>query len=51
MSGLNPLEVPGRRVGWAFLGQLISGPFPFGAFGLGLLARGAEPWPKVPTYM
>ena len=47
--GPNPLGVPGRRVGRAFLGQLASGPNPFGALGLGQLARGARPRPKVPA--
>ena len=41
--------VSGQRVAWAFLGWLASGPFPFGALGLGRLARGAGPRPKVPT--
>ena len=49
MSGPNPLGVPGIRVGRAFLGQLVLGPFPFEALGLGWLARGAGPGPKVPT--
>ena len=49
MSGPNPLGVPGWRVGRAFLGQLVSGPFPFEALGSGRLARGAGPGPKVPT--
>ena len=41
VSEPNPLGVPGQRVGRAFLGRLVSGPFPFGALGLGRLARGA----------
>ena len=49
MSGTNPLRVPGRRVGRAFLGRLAFGPFPYGALGLGRIARGAGPGPKVPT--
>ena len=48
VSRPNPLGVPGWRVGRAFLGQ-ITVPFPFGALGLGRLARGAGPGPKVPT--
>ena len=32
-----------------FLGQLVFGPFPFEALGLGRLAKGAGPGPKVPT--
>ena len=47
--GPNPLGVPWRRVGQAFLGRLASRPNPFGALGLGRLARGARPGPKVPT--
>ena len=48
-SGPNPLGVLGRRVGRAFLGRLASRLNPFRALGLGRLARGAEPGPKVPT--
>ena len=51
MSGPNPLRVPGRRVGRAFLGQLVSGPFPFEALGSGQMAIGVGPGPKVPTRM
>ena len=47
--GPNPLGVLGQRVDRAFLGQLVSGPFPFEALGLGRLARGVGPGPKVPT--
>ena len=49
MFGPNPLEVLGRRVDRAFLGQLVSGPFPFEALRSGWLARGVGPGPKVPT--
>ena len=49
MSGPNPLGVPGQMVGRVFLGRLAFGPFPFGALGLGRLAKGAGPGPKVPT--
>ena len=48
-SGPNPLGVPGRRVSREFLGRLASRPNPFGALGLGRLARGTGPGPKVPT--
>ena len=48
-SGPNPLGVPGRRVGRAFVGRLASGLNPFGALGSGRLARGAGSGPKVPT--
>ena len=33
----------------AFLGRLVSGPFPFEALGSSQLARSAGPGPKVPT--
>ena len=49
MSGPNPLGVLGRRVGRAFLGQLVSGSFPFEALGSGRLAKGVGLGPKVPT--
>ena len=49
MSGPNPLGVPERRVGRAFLGQLVFRSFPFEALRSGRLARGAGPGPKVPT--
>ena len=48
-SGPNPLGVPGQRVDQAFLGWLASKPNPFEDLGLGRLARGAGPGPKVPT--
>ena len=51
MSGPNPLGVPGRRVGQAFQGQLVSGSFPFGVPGrrvdrefLGQLVSGTFPF-------
>ena len=47
--GPSPLGVPGRWIGRAFLGWLASGPDPFGALGLGRLARGAGLGPMVPT--
>ena len=33
----------------AFLGRLAYWPNPFGALGLGRLAKGVGPWPMVPT--
>ena len=42
-------RVPGRKVTRAFLGRLTLGPGPFGAIGLGRLARGTDPRPMVPT--
>ena len=47
----SPFGVLGRRIVRAFLGWLASGPSPFGALGLGQLARGAQPGPMVPTTM
>ena len=49
MFGPYPLGVSGRRVGPAFLGRLVAGPFPFEALGSGLLAMGVGPGSKVPT--
>ena len=43
-------EAPGRRTSRAFLGRLAFRPSPFGALGLGRLARGTEPGPMVPTH-
>ena len=45
--GLIPLGYQGG--GSVGPGRLASGPFPYGALGLGRLARGAGPGPKVPT--
>ena len=45
----SPFRVPGRRIGRAFLSRLASEPSPFGALGLGRLARGAGLEPMVPT--
>ena len=45
----NPFGVPGWRIGRAFLGRLAFRPSPFGALGMGLLDRGTEPGPMVPT--
>ena len=42
-------RVHGRKVARAFLGRMTLGPGPFGAIGLGRLARGTEPRPMVPT--
>ena len=42
--------VPERKFSRVFLGQLILGSGPVGTIGLGWLARGTEPRPKVPTY-
>ena len=49
MSGLNPLEITGWRVGQVFVGQLGIGPFPFEIFGPVWPAMGVRPGPKVPT--
>ena len=44
-----PLWVSGQRVGPAFLGRLVVGPFHFEVLGSGRLAMGVGPGPKVPT--
>ena len=60
MSGLNPLEISGRRVGPAFVGQPVPrpfpfegqpmhAPFPFKTLGSVWPARGVGLGPKVPT--
>ena len=49
MSGLNPLEITGRRVGQVFMRQLGLEPFPFEIFGPVWPAMGFGPGPKVPT--
>ena len=49
MSGLNPLEISERRVGSAFVGQPMPGPFPFETPGSVWTAMGIRPGPKVPT--
>ena len=49
MFGPNPLEISGRRVGPAFVGRLMSGPFPLEALGSIWWARGVGSGPKVPT--
>ena len=41
--------VPGRKFSQAFLGRLTLGSGPFGAIGLGRLARGTKPGPMLPT--
>ena len=51
MSGPYPLGVSEQRVGLAFLGQLVAGPFPFEVLGSGRLTMGVGPGPKVPTVM
>ena len=48
-SGVRGARVLGRRFSLAFLGRLSITPSPFGAIGLGRLARGTEPGPMVPT--
>ena len=47
MSWPNPLEISGQRVGLAFLGRLMSGPFPLEALRSVWRARGVGPGPKV----
>ena len=49
MSRLNPLEISGRRVEPAFVGQSVPGPFPFETPGSVWTTRGVGPGPKVPT--
>ena len=49
MSGLNPLKIPGRRVGPAFVGQPMPGLFPFETLESVWLAMGVGSGPKVPT--
>ena len=49
MSGLNPLEISGQRVGLTFVGQQGPGPFPFETHGPVWPAMGVGPGPKVPT--
>ena len=49
MSWPNPLEISGWRVGLAFVGQLMSGPFPLEALGSVWRARDVRPGPKVLT--
>ena len=44
-------EAPGRMIDRAFLGRLAFRPSPFGALGLGQLARRTEFGPMVPTRM
>ena len=51
MAGLNPLEISGRRVGQAFVGQPVPRPFPFETLRSVWLAIGVGPGPKVPTVM
>ena len=49
MSGPYSPGVSGQRVGPAFMGRLVAGPFPFEVLGPGRLAMGVGPGPKVPT--
>ena len=49
MSGLNPLEISGRRVGLTLVGQPGPGPFPFETLGPVWPAMGVGLEPKVPT--
>ena len=49
VPGPASVRIPGQRVGQAFRGQLAYGLFPFGALGLGRLARSVGSAPKVPT--
>ena len=48
LLGPNPFGVPGQRIDLAFLGRLAFRPSPFGALGLGWLAKGTELGPMVP---
>ena len=48
-SKIRGARVLGRKVALAFLGQLTLRPGPFEVIGLGQLARGTEPKPKIPT--
>ena len=47
--GRNLFGVPGRRIDRTLLSRRSFGPSPFGALGLGRLARGTEPGLMVPT--
>ena len=49
ISGLNPLEISGWRVGQTFVGQSGPGPFPFETLGPIWPAMGVGHGPKVPT--
>ena len=51
MSGPYSPGVSEQRVGPAFMGRLVAGPFPFEVLGPGRLAMGAGPGPKVPTHI
>ena len=49
MYGLNLFEIYGRKVGPAYLGQSVPGPFPFDTLGSVWPAMGVGPRPKAPT--